>query len=174
MHLRRPAAYGLSAAGSTSGRVLSADGEFGYAMSVGASRIGPFVQLGYKDVRLNGYTESGAAVGDGLIADNHYGRTEASIGLEASFGAMGAIRPSARIAYTDVSESGDSSAVFTLAAVPGSAQMVDLPTSADDFASAEFALEGQWAGFGWRGAVEVRDTKSETSGRLTIGIAKAF
>jgi len=143
-------------------------------VDLGSTRVGPFVNVLYSKVSLASYVEQGAAVGDALIPESDYDRTESSVGFEAAFPALGSLRPSVRVAYTHVDEGGDSSALLTLAAVPGSAQSIALPASDDDFASAQLTLEADWAGFGWRAALEARGTDNETSGRFILGVAKTF
>jgi outer membrane autotransporter protein len=171
---RRPAAYGLRAEGKASGHVISAEVEFGYSRAKGPARVGPFVDVLHSRVDLDGYTEHGAAVGNGQIPDSSYARTESTLGVEAAFGGAGAVRPSIRVGYTAVDEGGDDSLVLALAGVPGSAAAVALPSAAKGFASVEAALEGEWSGFGWRASAQVRGTDGKTSGQLALGIAKSF
>jgi len=170
---RRPASYGLIASGETSGRAITADVQVGYTTDLGKAKVGPFLDVLYSNVRLDSYAEHGAAVGNGLIPKSRYTRFESSIGVEA-FTSVGAVRPSLRLAYTNVDEGGDQGALLALAAVAGSADSVALPRSGKNFASAQVALEGEWASFSWRAAVEARDTDHDTSGRVMIGLAKAF
>lgn len=174
LKLARPAAYGLTARGHTSGRTLSAGLQLGYAASLGSAKVGPFIAVRYADVKLDPYTEHEAAVGNGQIPKDRYKRTESSIGLEAAYGEAGPLRPSIRVAYTHLDEGGDKTARLALAAVPGSAADVPLPAASDDYFEAEVALEGDWAGFGWRGALTARDGRGGTSGRVAVGLSKAF
>jgi uncharacterized protein YhjY with autotransporter beta-barrel domain len=173
MRVTRPAAYGLRARGSADGNAFVADVQAGYSATMGSYKAGPFVEVLYNDVKLDSYIETGAALGNGVIPDNDYKRTEATIGLEA-FRAVGSIRPYVRIGYTDAHDGGDKSALLTLAAVSGSAQTVALPGSDKGFASAQFALEGETRGVGWRMAVEARDTDHDATGQITVGFAKTF
>ena len=174
LRVRRPSAYGLIARGDADGSVLSVDGEAGYAMKFGPTRFGPFVEVLYNDVGLDAYTEHGAALGNGQIPDSKLKRTEASIGFEATFGDAGHVRPSLRIAYTAAKESGDKNALVSLASVAGSAQTIRLIGGDKNFVSGQFALEGEWGGFGWRAAVQARDTGARAAGQVTTGLSKAF
>lgn len=171
---RRPAAYGLFASGQTSGHSLSADVQFGYSAKLGSFRVGPFVDVLHARVDLDGYDEHGAAVGNGRIADSDYSRTESTIGIEAALAKAGAFRPSLRVGYTKVDEGGDSSIALALAAVPGSLTSVVAPKSKDGFVSAEAAVEGEVAGFGWRASAGLRDTEGKASTQFALQIAKSF
>jgi len=170
---RRPAAYGLTASGRASGHAISAEVRFGYMAQFGSVQAGPFVDVLHASVDLHSYQERGAAVGNGLIPSNHYSRTESTLGLEAGLQA-GAVRPTIRIGYAKVDEGGEKSPILALAAVPGSAAAVPLPGDKDGFVSGEFALEGAWAGFGWRASVAARDTERKASARIALGVVKAF
>ncbi|MEO6341281.1 MAG: esterase-like activity of phytase family protein [Caulobacteraceae bacterium] len=174
MKTRRPASYGLSAQGTAAGYDVSMEAEIGYTATFGPAKIGPFINSRYNNVELDGYVEHGAAVGNGLIPDSHYIRVENSIGVEASLNSFGGVRPSVRVAYTNVDELGDKTALLTLAAVPGSAGSIALPSSDKNFTSAQLALEGGWRGFGWRVAFEARDTNRDTSGQVSFGFSKTF
>ncbi len=171
---RRPASYGLSAEARPSGNVLTANVKFGYAADLGPARAGPYVDVLHARVKLDSFTETGAAIGNGRALDTDYSRTESTLGLEGTFGGGGSIRPSVRVGYTWVNEGGPRSPILALAAVSGSAAAVALPTDEKDFVGGQIALEGEAAGFSWRAALEARDTDHDTSGRITLGFSKAF
>jgi len=176
LDIARPASYGLTALGETEGDVKSFAIQGGYSVAVGEGvRAGPFVEVAYSDVSIDGYTETSAALGNAVIPESRYKRTETTMGVEASFGGDGALRPSFRFGYTDVKESGDTEAALVLAAVPGSAGVVALPEASGAFVSVRGALEGEWSGFGWRAAAEIRSGENdERSGVFTLGLSKAF
>lgn len=173
MDVSRPAAYGLRAEGRADGMAYSAQAQFGYDFAVGDTRIGPFLDLQYSHVKLDSYVEHGAALGNGAIPQNKYGRLEASLGVEAAW-TVGAVRPSAKLAYTFVSESGDDTARLGLFDLPNSVDAVRLPKYDDGFVSGEVGLDGDWQGFGWRAALGVRGTKNDTSGQVSFSLSKAF
>lgn len=170
----RPSAYGLTARGSADGNGYAVALQVGYAAELGGLRVAPFAELAYSKVELDSYAERGASVGNALIPENDYDRTEATVGVEATFAPGAAVRPTLRLAYTQAEEGGDSQANLSLAAAPGSAGLVALPESDDGYFSAGAALEGDWRGFAWRAAIEARDTDDEVSGRAALGFSKAF
>jgi hypothetical protein len=174
MDVSRPASYGLVAKGRANGHAWSGDIQIGYAFDVAGGKLGPFLDVLYSDVDLDSYVEHGAAVGNGAIPDSHYVRTEISIGLDATFGQVGPVRPSLRMAYTSVNEGGDGSAILALAAVSGSADRIALPSSDSGFISLQAAVDGDWRGFGWRAAVGVRGTEHDASGQISLGLSKTF
>jgi uncharacterized protein YhjY with autotransporter beta-barrel domain len=170
----RPGAYAQVANGSTSGHAVSVDVQGGYAAGIGGGKIGPYVDVLYSHLSLDGYVESGASVSNGRIPKTNYGRMEATLGVEAAFGSAGAVRPSLRVGYTLVDESGDRLVNLALAAVSNSAFSVRLPSADKNFVSGEVALEGEWNGFGWRASAGARGTQGDTSGYASLGFAKAF
>ena len=173
MKISRPGAYGQTAQGSTSGHAYSGDLQLGYAADFKGAKVGPFVDILHSKVSLDAYAENGASVSNGLIPDSDYSRTEATVGVEALF-KSGTVRPSVRLGYTTVDEGGDKFANLALRTVAGSAASVALPASDKNFVSGQVALEGGWNGFGWRAAVEVRGTDNDTSGQISLGVAKSF
>ena len=173
MDVSRPAAYGLRAEGRADGSAYGVEVQVGYGFEVGAAQVGPFVGVQYSRVKLDSYVEHGAAVGNGAIPDNEYGRTEATAGVEAVWN-LGQVRPSARLGYTFVGESGDNFVALGLADLPNSVDAIAMPKYRDGYVSAEVAVEGDWQGFGWRAAIGASGTENDTSGQLTVGISKAF
>lgn len=173
MDISRPAAYGQTANGKTKGRIFGADVQAGYAFDLGGAKIGPYAEVVYTDVKIDGYSEFGASVSNGEIPDAKYRRTEATLGFEVS-GSLGAVRPSARLGYTFADEGGDKTAALMLADLPNSADNIRLPTDDDGFAVGEVALEGDWNDFAWRAVVGVRDTDASTSAQVSLGISRKF
>ena len=174
LRTERPGAYGQTARGSTSGNVVSIGAQAGYGFDLGGNKVGPYVDVLYAKLSLDGYDEIGASVSNGRIGDLDYGRLEATLGLEAYFGGQGALRPSVRLGYTTVDESGDQGANLALAAVVNSGRSVRLPGADENFVSGEFALDGEMGGFGWRAAVGARNTDGATSTQVTLGLSKRF
>jgi uncharacterized protein YhjY with autotransporter beta-barrel domain len=174
LRLRRPAAYGLYALGSPDGHVISGGAELGYVKSFDRVRAGPYVEVTHSDLKLDGYAEHAASVGNGLIPESRYNRTEGTLGFEASVG-LGKVRPSARFGWTLVAEGGDKTASLMLADLPGSADALALPKSKKSYGRAQVALDGELSGgFAWRASVEARGTDEQASGQITFGISKAF
>lgn len=174
MDVSRPAAYGLRAKGLAEGQSFSVSGQFGYSLAADGVRYTPYLDLTHTHASLGAYTEHGAAVGNGDIPRSRYGRTEATLGLEVALSPWGGVRPSGRLGYTVVEETGDSDARLGIAGVEGSFSRVRLQTYSKPFIGAEAALEGDWHGFGWRAAVAARDTDHETSGQVSLGLSKRF
>lgn len=170
----RPAAYGLRASGRAKGDSVSVSGQVGYGVVRGPVRLTPFADVTYTHVKLDAYTEHGAAVGNADIPESAYGRTEVTFGLETAPATWASVRPSARLGYTIVDEFGDTDAWLGISGVAGSFTRVRLPTYTKPFLSAEAALEGDWRGLGWRTAVTVRDTDHDATGQVWIGLSKRF
>lgn len=174
LRVQRPAAYGQVARGSTSGHAVSIDVQAGYGFDLDQAKVGPFIDILSSVVSLDSYVESGASVSNARIPDSDYRRTEATLGIEATFAGVSTVRPSVRVGYTLVDEGGDKAQSLALAAVSNSATTIALPAFDKNYVSARLALEGDWRGFGWRAALEGRGTDGETSGQISLGLAKAF
>jgi uncharacterized protein with beta-barrel porin domain len=174
MDVSRPAAYGQIATGQAKGSTLNLGLQTGYMFDIGEARIGPFVEEAYSNVRMKGYAERGASVSNAVIPKSAYGRSETTIGVEGTHDGWMGLRPTVRVGYTKVNESGDASAILSLADLPNSAGSIGLPKFSQEYYSADLALEGEWSGFGWRAGVGVRDSDGKSSGSAWIGIAKSF
>jgi uncharacterized protein YhjY with autotransporter beta-barrel domain len=174
MDVSRPSAYGQVATGKAEAQTFGFDLQGGYAFDVGYAKVGPYAAARFTDVQLDGYTERGASVSNGVIPDSDFENSEATLGLEATFTQWGAIRPTIRLGYTWTSENGDDAISLGLVDLPNSVDSIRLPNAEDDFVSGELALEGEAAGFGWRAGVTVRGTDGETSGQAWVGVSKRF
>jgi uncharacterized protein YhjY with autotransporter beta-barrel domain len=174
LDITRPAAYGQIAHGSPDGSTYGLEGQVGFAFPVGPVKIGPFLQFAYSHVKLDAYTEHGASVSNVDIPVSDYGRGEATIGLEVQLATWRAARPSLRVGYTQVTESGDATATFALNGVTNSASEIELPAYDDVFFRVEAAIEGEWSGFGWRAAAGTRAMDGDTAAQVMFGISRAF
>jgi hypothetical protein len=174
LDVSRPAAYSQTASGQTDGDAFGADFEIGYMFDVGVAKVGPFVQAVFSEVDLDGYRERGASVSNGEIAASRYERVEATLGVEAIFTEMGAVRPSIRVGYTDASEGGDEAATLALVDLPNSAEAIRLPKFEDQYVTGEVAIEGDWSGLSWRAGLTVRGTDGDASGTAWLGLSKRF
>ncbi|TVV73328.1 esterase-like activity of phytase family protein [Sphingomonas solaris] len=171
--LDRAGAYGLTGRGRTGGDVWTASGELGWLVDLGAARAGPFGGVDYVDTRIDGYTETGASLGNVAYQDLDYRRLRLTAGVEARAPISEAFVPSLRVGYTWEDERGDRSAVVRLASAQHSlaTQTVALASTERDHVVAGFGVQGVQGALGYRFGAEGRFARGQDDARVSIGVS---
>ncbi len=171
----RPAAYGLTASAETTADARIFEAEGGWRPRWGAVRFGPFINLRHAEVNIDGYTETGAALGNVVYPDRKVTRASGTVGLELD-GQFGQIIPSARVAYTFMSEGAPDQVAIRLASAQDvmGTQTVTVPSTAAGYFSAGLGLQGGAGPVDWRASVEARFGNGATDVRAGVGAAFRF
>jgi hypothetical protein len=171
--LHRASAYGLTGRGKTDGAVWTATGELGWMFDLGMARAGPFGGVEYVDAQIDGYTETGASLGNVAYQDLDYRRLRATSGLEARAHLTDAVIPSLRIGYTWEDERGDRDAVVRLASAQHSlaTQSVALASTERDHVVAAFGVQGSQGRLGYRFGAEGRFARGTDDKRVSIAVS---
>lgn len=171
----RVSVYGQQAIGRTKGDGLAASGEAGWRFPVGKFSLTPFAAVDYVDLRLDGYSETGASVSNVTYANRRFQQVTASFGGEVGV-QLGAIRPAIRGGYSIENESGDKTAAVRLTSAQhamGSTVLALANTERDSaFAEVRIAMrQGRLSGYvAGRG----RWGRGEDDARASMGISVAF
>ncbi|MFO1013428.1 MAG: autotransporter domain-containing protein [Caulobacteraceae bacterium] len=173
--IARPAAYGLTATGETSADAQIFEAEGGWRPQWGPVRFGPFINLRHAVVDIDGYTETGAALGNVTYPDRKVTRASGTVGLELD-GQFGAVIPSARVAYTFMNEGAPDLATVRLASAQDAmgTQVVTVPSTAAGYYSVGLGLQGAAGPVDWRASAEARFGNGDTDVRAGIGAAFRF
>lgn len=171
----RASVYGQQATGATKGKGWSASGEIGYALPLGAMSLTPFAAVDYTDLKLDGYTETGASVSNFAYPDRDFQKLTASLGGELAM-EVGALRPALRGGYTFERERGDDAATVKLASVQHAMGTVVFPLADTErdaaFAELRIAMrEGPLSGYVSAGG---RWGRGGDDARVAVGLAAAF
>lgn len=171
--LSRAGAYDLRGRGDTGGDVWAASGELGWMFDFGAARVGPFGGVDYVDVDVDGYTETGASLGNVAYQDLRYRRLRATAGGEARAHISDMVIPSVRVGYTWEDERGDRSALVRLASAQHSmaTQTVLLPSTERDHVVAAFGVQGAQGRLGYRFGAEGRFARGDDDARVSLGVS---
>ncbi|WP_156679471.1 esterase-like activity of phytase family protein [Sphingomonas profundi] len=174
--LDRAGAYGLTGRGRTGGDVSTASGEIGWLVDLGPARVGPFGAADYVDTEVDGYTETGAALGNVAYQDLDYRRLRLTAGGEARAHLSDMFIPSVRVGYTWEDERGDRAAIVKLASAQHSlaTQTVALASTERDHVVAGFGVQGSQGRLGYRFGAEGRFARGEDDARVSIGIGFAL
>ncbi len=175
--LQRGAAYGLTGSGSPDGDAWSVGGEIGWQSAVGQLRVGPFAGVDYVDVEIDGYTETGASLGNIAYGKLGYQRMTAQLGVEAKYTAWPAAVPALRVGYATENEKGDRAATVRLASAQHAmaTQSVALAETERDYVTAALSVSGAIGrGFSWRIGGENRFVKGEDELKVDLGIGFSF
>lgn len=113
-NINRPAAYGLTAGGSTSGDLQSAFVEAGYDFDFGVAKAGPVAGYQLQWAKIDGYAETGAAGGNVAMPQTIARSQTLMAGVEA-FGAFMGVTPFARLTYNHDFDAEARYATFKLA-----------------------------------------------------------
>ena len=171
--LDRAGAYGLTGHGDTGGKVWTASGELGWLIDLGVVRAGPFGGVDYVDTRIDGYTETGASLGNIVYQDLKYRRLRATAGAEARAHIADTFIPSLRVGYVWEDERGDRAAVVKLASAQHSmaTKTVALASTERDHVVAAFGVQGSQGALGYRFGAEGRFARGEDDARVSIGVS---
>lgn len=151
--IRRPAAYGLTGTGKTSGSAFAVDAELGVPFAIADLRLTPFAGFTHLAGQVEGFSESGAAGNNLVYRDLDVAQNTARFGLELALSGWGALIPSVRVAYNLATGPASSSATVRLASVENAmaGASVAVPFLRGDFVTAGAGLQGQFTEqFGWR------------------------
>ncbi len=151
--IRRPGAYGLTAAGRTSGSAVALDGEVGVPFRAANLLLTPFAGITHLSGQVDGFTESGAAGNNIAYRGLTVLQTTARFGGEAAFLGFGGVIPSVRVAYNLATGPQGSFGAVRLASVENSlaSAAVAVPFLRDDFVTAGAGLQGSLTDrLGWR------------------------
>lgn len=172
----RPAAYSLTARGSTDGSSSTASGEIGWSVPVGKFHIGPFALFDYSRTDLNGFTETGASLGNVRYNTLAYNRLRATAGGEVR-GKLGQyLFPSLRVGYSFEKETGDTRASASLASaqhVNGTALLV-LPNSERNSVTASGRIDGIVGNLIASIGAEGRFGRGADEARVNVGVGIKF
>lgn len=174
--IERPGAYGLTGKGRTKGDVWSGMAEIGWSVPLGVVRAGPFAGLDYAHAQLDGYTESGASLGNIAYPDMNYHRFRWSAGGELRGAFSTAVVPSIRAAYVWEEERGQTIATTRLASAQhsmGTSALV-LPSTERNHVLGAFGLQGEEGRLSYRFGSEGRFARGENDYRINIGVAFAM
>lgn len=151
--IRRPAAYGLTGTGRTSGRALALDAELGVPFAIADVRLTPFAGFTHLSGQVEGFTESGAAGNNLAYRGLAVAQDTARFGLELAFSGWGDLIPALRVAYNLATGPAGSSAAVRLASVENAmaSASVAVPFLRSDFVTAGAGLQGNLTEqLGWR------------------------
>ena len=96
--IERPAAYGLTATATTDGLGQSFFAEAAFITEVGGWKAGPVLGVYNDSVRVNAYTETGAAGGNVFVPQHTLSSLVMGIGGEI-YGEFGGVTPNLRVTY---------------------------------------------------------------------------
>ncbi|MFA5120835.1 esterase-like activity of phytase family protein [Zavarzinia sp.] len=149
--IRRPGAFGTSAAGSTEGRAHVFAGEASYLTGLGGFSAGPLATISHVEASVDGYTEEGGAGGNVVYPDRNASRSTAGFGAEAVLPLTG-VALTGRALYNWVFADDDGTAALRLASVGGSAggATVNVPSGQSDSITLGLRAQGEViANVGW-------------------------
>ena len=176
--LRRPAAYGLTAAARTSGSALALDGEAGLVFDRAAFRLTPFAGLSHYSARIDGFTEQGAAGNNVAYGGLTVLQTTARFGVEVAYYGLSGIVPSVRVAYNAGLGPQRSAGLFRLASVqnPLATATAAVPFLQSDFVTAGAGLQGSLTErLGWRVDYQAAiGTRAGVAHGVTAGLRYQF
>ncbi|WP_066964683.1 esterase-like activity of phytase family protein [Rhizorhabdus dicambivorans] len=143
-NVARDSAYGLTGGGNPDGDAWSIGGEIGWQAAFDRLRVGPFAGYDYVDAEIDGYTETGASLGNVAYGKVRYKRLTGYAGLEAKLMASPAFVPAIRISYAREDERGDRAATVRLASAQHAmgTQAFALPDTARDYVGAALSFTG--------------------------------
>lgn len=171
----RVGAYGQTATGVSSGDAWSASGEIGYLLPIGPVSIGPFARVDYVNVKLDGYTETGASLSNAVLPERSSKRLRANFGLEGNVKATN-ITLTLRGGYGIDDERAGQNATVRLA----SAQHINgtttfaLPNTERNVIFGGGRIDGNVGPFTVRAASEGRFGRGEDEARVTVGVGIGF
>lgn len=173
-NIRRPAAYGLTGTGKTSGSAFAVDGEIGVPFDVASVRLTPFAGITHLSGRVNGFTETGAAGNNVAYEGLDVVQTTARFGAELAYYGWGDLVPSIRAAYNLATGPQDSATGVRLASVQNAmaGASVTVPFLRSDFVTAGAGLQGSLTErLGWRVDYQAAiGTRAGTAHGLTAGL----
>ncbi|MCJ2045062.1 esterase-like activity of phytase family protein [Methylobacterium sp. J-078] len=172
--IRRPAAYGLTGAGKTSGSAFAVDGELGVPFNLDRVRVTPFAGLTHLAGRVDGFTETGAAGNNIAYQGLDVTQTTARFGAELAYYGWGGLIPSVRVAYNLATGPQESTTQVRLASVENAmaGASVVVPFLRGDFVTAGAGLQGSFTEqLGWRLDYQAAiATRTGTSHGVTAGL----
>ncbi|TXN39516.1 autotransporter outer membrane beta-barrel domain-containing protein [Methylobacterium sp. WL30] len=151
--IRRPAAYGLTASGRSSGSAFAIDGEAGVPIRAGDLGLTLFAGITHLSGTVDGFTETGAAGNNIAYRDLTLVQTTVRFGGELAYYGLAGLIPSVRLAYNLATVPQGSSGTVRLASVQNglATAAVAVPFLRDDFVSAGAGLQGSLTDdLGWR------------------------
>jgi hypothetical protein len=140
--IRRPAAYGMTGTGKTSGTGFAVTGEVDYMLEDGGLRFGPVAGFHFVNLDMDGYAESGA-VGNVIFPGLHNGGTSGFFGGEGSL-ALGDMRALLRVTLNgaEVYDTGNATLVLSNAANAMGTQSVALADLGQQYLEPSIGLSG--------------------------------
>ncbi|GGD99142.1 hypothetical protein GCM10011529_01580 [Polymorphobacter glacialis] len=143
---------------------------------LGPLRAGPFAGVEYVDVKVDGYAETGASLGNIVYADQRYDRMRWSAGAELRGELSAAVIPSLRAAYVWENEGGDTTATSHLAAAQHSMATVTVPLASTErnHVIGAVGLQGAEGNLSYRFGAEARLARGDDDYRVSVGLALAL
>ncbi|MBB4196373.1 hypothetical protein CCR94_15065 [Rhodoblastus sphagnicola] len=142
--INRPAAYGLTATGKTSGDLQAFFLEAGYDFDLGAVKVGPVGGYALQWARISGYTETGAAGGNIAMPQTIASSQTLMAGVEA-FGQFFDVTPFARLTYNHDFDAATRYATLKLASAQAAmaSATVAIPRSALNYGEMGVGVQGK-------------------------------
>lgn len=175
----RPAAFGLTATGQTEGRSTALNVKLGYVPDWGGFHLGPIAAFKTVRVRVDGFSETGAAGGNLTYAQNTATQTTFALGAEAYAPVWDRFLASGSL-MINAPSGGDNQALLKLSSSTAAiaTQLVDAPSLADDSLSLALGLQSDGSEqLGWRIGYEVQmglDRTQDLNHQVTAGVAAKF
>lgn len=178
--LDRPGAYGLFASGKTDAEAWAASLDAGYMVPV-ADKVfaGPVVSVNFTDIKIDGYTETGAAGGNVVYGDQSVDVLDFGVGAEI-FAEFEGVSPSLRVVYNFADDDATSDVVRLASAVHSSAtQTVAVGGDGVDSVTVSLGLQASdgddafWY-VSYDAGIAVGGDASGVAHRISLGGALAF
>jgi uncharacterized protein YhjY with autotransporter beta-barrel domain len=177
--ITRPAAFGLVAKADTSGTSRAISIKTGYVPNWGGLNLGPVVALQSTRMRVDGYSETGAAGGNLTFAAQSATSTTFSLGLEGHAAIWDGVRGVGGLLYN--AEQGadrDLLVKLTSSSAAMASQFVNVPTLTDDYMSLALGLQSDGdMPFTWRVGYELQmgiDKTEDMTHHVNAGAAFRF
>lgn len=177
--IKRPAAFGLTAKGDTEGRTNAINVKLGYVPEWGGFNLGPVAAFKTARVRIDGFSETGAAGGNLTYATNTATQTVFSLGAEAYAPILDGVLASGGLMYNAPS-GGDGLTLLKLTSSSATiaSQFVNVPSLSDDSLSLSLGVQSSGvAPLSWRLGYELQmglERTQDLTHTVSAGVAASF
>ena len=171
----RASAYGQQANGTTQGSGWTGSGQIGWRFPVGRVKLTAFAAVDYVDLKLDGYTETGASVSSITYSDRSFSQLTTSFGGEVAV-ELGVLRPALRGGYSIENQSGDNSAAVRLTSAQHTmgSTVISLDGTERDSAFGELRIAMRDGALSGYFSASGRWGRGEDDARVAIGVSFAL